>query len=135
MLKTIAVVAVMLFVGMLVQAAEENPMLKARVGDWAEYNLSTNDQNDLMVQTHKVIKKSEKEITLQSTLKPGKMSQESQANLPVEVRNGQTTVVTLPLNQPYKPEVLGAGSVQTKEIARGQETKYWNKNNPECSRH
>ena len=122
MLRAFVLVLAAVLLAPFVRAADDNPLLRAKVGDWAKYSVTVPEQGEIMEQTHKVIRKTEKGITLETSLKPGNLPAKDRESLPQEVTQGQTTVVTIPFNQASDVSALGKGNVQVKELARGQET-------------
>ena len=94
-----------LVLGLSAHAEEENPFKKVKVGDWAEYTISTKIAGFSTDSTQKrtVVKKTDSEVTLE-----------------IEANGGKASAV-IKLNEKYEPEKLMDAEATVKVIAEGNE--------------
>jgi hypothetical protein len=95
-----------------VRAAEDNPLVKAKVGDWVQYKATTSmaGQKMEMEQKHEVVAKTDVDITLEySMIMNGKVMNKSRH--------------TFKLNEKFDPNTMDMKDVnaKVKQLGTGQE--------------
>ena len=103
------------------QFRNDNPYTKAKVGDWAEYTMTTelNSVNIKGSQRKEVLKKTDTEVTLELTIQMNMAGLNGNA---AKIMQPMKNTIVIPLDKKFTPGKPETQDMEVKELGTGNET-------------